>query len=71
MFISVKRKAIARHTTNKGYILGTLGCFESDEELETMIELLENNHKMSLAEIELTILEKIVKKRQRKENVGE
>lgn len=51
--------------------MGTLGCFESDEELETMIELLENNHKMSLAEIELTILEKIVKKRQRKENVGE
>ena len=60
-------KAIAKHITNKSYILGTLDCFESDEELDIMTKLLSKSPKMSTAEIELTILEKIVNKRKRKE----
>lgn len=38
-------KAIAKHITNKSYILGTLDCFESDEELDIMTKLFKQKPK--------------------------
>jgi hypothetical protein len=60
-------RAIVHHTTDKGYIIGTLYWFESDDELEIMTEILNKSQKMSISEIELKILEEIVERRKKEE----
>ena len=59
--------AMLQHTKNKDYILNTMSWFKSDDELKEVIMILNESKKMSVSEIELTIIERIVEKRNRRE----